>query len=355
MARFYPLTVTDIQKTIRDAVVVSLSPDPKANFDFIQGQYLTFKKDFNGQEIRRSYSICSGLDDPVLQVGIKHVADGAFSTWANSDLAVGDVLHAMPPQGRFFAPLDAEAENHYLGFAGGSGITPLLSIIRTTLAREPRSRFTLLYANRRISSIMFREELEDLKNIYMDRLSVLHILEDDPQEIDLFSGRITSEKLDMVFANWISLPKIACTFICGPEPMMTLIAARLSHHGMPQEKIKYELFKSDQPGRLALKTKTNASDQKQATTRVTITIDGASSSFEMRRDQSILQAALEHNLDAPFSCQAGVCSTCLCKVVEGDIEMIANHALQDDEITKGYALSCQSYPLSDHLVIQYDQ
>ena len=137
------------------------------------------------------------------KVGIKQVADGAFSTWANSDLAVGDVLHAMPPQGRFFAPLDAEAENHYLGFAGGSGITPLLSIIRTTLAREPRSRFTLLYANRRISSIMFREELEDLKNIYMDRLSVLHILEDDPQEIDLFSGRITTEKLDMVFANWI--------------------------------------------------------------------------------------------------------------------------------------------------------
>ena len=288
-------------------------------------------------------------------MGIKHVANGALSTWANSELAVGDVLHAMPPQGRFFAPLDAEAENHYLGFAGGSGITPLLSIIRTTLAREPHSRFTLLYANRRISSIMFREELEDLKNIYMNRLSVLHILEDDPQEIDLFSGRITTDKLDAVFASWISLPQISCAFICGPEPMMTLIAASLSHHGLPQEKIKYELFKSNQPGRLELKTKTNAHDQNQATTSVTVTIDGASSSFEMRRDQSILEAALENNLDAPFSCQAGVCSTCRCKVIEGDIEMIANHALEDDEITKGYALSCQSYPLSDHLVIQYDQ
>ena len=148
---------------------------------------------------------------------------------------------------------------------------------------------------------------------------------------------------------------MAAVYPAGPEPMMTLIAASLSHHGLPQEKIKYELFKSNQPGRLELKTKTNAHDQNQATTSVTVTIDGASSSFEMRRDQSILEAALENNLDAPFSCQAGVCSTCRCKVIEGDIEMIANHALEDDEITKGYALSCQSYPLSDHLVIQYDQ
>ena len=355
MPRFYPLTVTNIQKTIRDAVVVSLCPGPEANFKFVQGQYLTFKKNFDGQEIRRSYSICSGLDDNVLQVGIKHVANGAFSTWANSELAVGDVIHAMHPQGRFFAPLDVETENHYLGFAGGSGITPLLSIIKTTLAREPHSRFTLIYANRRISSIMFREELEDLKNTYIDRLSVLHILEDDPQEIDLFSGRITAEKLNVLFEKWISLPQIACAFICGPEPMMTSIAEGLSHHGLAKEKIKYELFKSNQPGRLALKTNTNITHENPAKTNVTVTIDGASSSFEMRRDQSILQAALENNLDAPFSCQAGVCSTCRCKVIEGDIEMVANHALQDDEIAKGYALSCQSYPLSDHLIVQYDQ
>ena len=202
---------------------------------------------------------------------------------------------------------------------------------------------------------MFREELEDLKNTYIDRLSVLHILEDDPQEIDLFSGRITAEKLNVLFEKWISLPQIACAFICGPEPMMTSIAEGLSHHGLAKEKIKYELFKSNQPGRLALKTNTNITHENPAKTNVTVTIDGASSSFEMRRDQSILQAALENNLDAPFSCQAGVCSTCRCKVIEGDIEMVANHALQDDEIAKGYALSCQSYPLSDHLIVQYDQ
>ena len=355
MAKFHPLTVVDIQKTTKEAVVVSLEAENKTDFDFIQGQYLTFKKTFGAQEIRRSYSICSGLDDNLLQVGIKNVQNGAFSSWANSALAVGDILHAMPPQGRFFAPLDSTAQNHYLGFAGGSGITPLLSILKTTLAREPHSRFTLVYANRRVSSIMFRDELEDLKNTYMNRLSVLHILEDDPQEIDLFSGRITPEKLEILFENWISLTRITYAFICGPQPMMTSIAASLSDHGMPEEKIKYELFTADQPGRLAQQALTNTDKKHQAKTKVSVTIDGTASSFEMSRDQSILQAALEHNLDAPFSCQAGVCSTCRCKIIEGDIEMLVNHALQDDEVAKGYALSCQSYPRSDHLIVQYDQ
>jgi len=191
MAQFHPLTVTNIEKTIRDAVVVTLQPAD--GFDFIQGQYLTFRRQFGEQELRRSYSICSAKDDDLLQVGIKRVSGGAFSTWANSELAVGDVIEAMPPMGKFFAKSDAVAP-HYLAFAGGSGITPVLSILRTGLEDEPNARFTLVYANRNPNTIMFREELEDLKNRHMGRFNVIHILEGDSQEIDLFQGRVDDEK-----------------------------------------------------------------------------------------------------------------------------------------------------------------
>ena len=176
MSRFLPLTVTDVQKTIRDAVVVTLAPEDAEAFRFTQGQYLTFRRAFDGEEIRRSYSICAGLYDGLLQVGIKRVEGGAFSTWANEALEPGMVLHAMPPMGNFHTPLAPDAARHYLGFAGGSGITPVLSILKTTLAREPNARFTLVYANKGVNTIMFREELEDLKNQYMGRVNVIHIL-----------------------------------------------------------------------------------------------------------------------------------------------------------------------------------
>ena len=195
MARFHELTVTDIHKTIRDAVVVTLKPQDAEAFDFIQGQYLTLRHDFDGEELRRSYSICAGRNEGILQVGIKRVEGGAFSTWANQDLKVGDTIEAMPPVGGFHTDLDPAAARHYLGFAGGSGITPVLSIIKTALATEPRSSFTLVYANKGVNTIMFREELEDLKNLYMGRFNVIHVLETDAQEIDLFTGLVTEEKV----------------------------------------------------------------------------------------------------------------------------------------------------------------
>ena len=196
MARFHDLEVTDVRKTIRDAVVVTLKPANGAaeEFDFTQGQYLTVRRDFDGEELRRSYSICAGKEEGILQVGIKRVDGGAFSTWANTELKAGDTLQAMAPMGTFFTPLDAGAEKNYLGFAGGSGITPVLSILKTTLAAEPNSSFTLVYANKGVNTIMFREELEDLKNQYMGRVNVIHILETDAQEIDLFTGLVTKEK-----------------------------------------------------------------------------------------------------------------------------------------------------------------
>ncbi len=250
MARFHHLAVTDVRKTIKDAVVVSLKPVNGGDFAFTQGQYLTFRRDFDGTEVRRSYSICAGKDDGILQVGIKKVDGGAFSTWANEELKPGDTLQAMEPMGSFFTPLDAAQQRNYLGFAGGSGITPVLSILKTTLRAEPSSTFTLVYANRGVNSIMFREELEDLKNLYMGRLTIIHVLESDAQDIDLFTGRVDAEKCEALFAHWVDIDSIDTAFICGPEPMMLGIASSLRAHGLDDAQIKFELFASAQPGRL---------------------------------------------------------------------------------------------------------
>ncbi len=356
MARFHDLQVTDITKTIRDAVVVTLKPVNGAAeaFDFTQGQYLTFRRDFDGQELRRSYSICAGKDDGILQIGIKRVDGGAFSTWANQELAVGDTVQAMPPMGSFFTPLDANADKHYLGFAGGSGITPLLSILKTTLAREPKSSFTLVYANKAVATIMFREQLEDLKNSYMGRFNVIHILETDAQEIDLFTGLVTAEKCAALFGGWIDIAHVDTAFICGPEPMMLGIAAALRAHGLDDAQIKFELFASGQPGRARQKAASTQAASGGDKVRATITLDGASRSVTMSRDMSVLDAGLQNDMDVPYACKAGVCSTCRARVIEGTVDMAANHALEDYEVEKGYVLTCQSFPVSDKIVVDYD-
>ncbi len=352
MSPFHPLTVTHIHRTIRDAVVLTLKPENPDLFSFVQGQYLTFKQDFDGIELRRNYSICAGLDDGVLQVGIKRVDGGAFSTFANTDLAVGDTLYAMQPQGKFHTKIEPNKAKNYLGFAGGSGITPVLSILKTVLKREPDSTFTLVYANRAVNTIMFREELEDLKNQYMGRLTIIHMLESG-QDIDLFTGRVDQAKCEALFQQWIDVSSVTTTFICGPEPMMLAIVDSLKSHGLETDQIKFELFSESQQGQLA-KQEIAERAQGQAGTALTVIIEGAERSFEMSKGQSVLDAALENGQDAPFACKAGVCSTCMCKVLEGEVEMLSNHALEDYEVERGYVLSCQSYPLTDTLVVDYD-
>lgn len=358
MARFHPLTVTDVRRETRDAVVVTLRPreEDTALFDFTQGQYLTFRHEFDGEELRRSYSICAGRDEGCLKVGIKRVDGGAFSTWANEMLGVGDEIEAMPPMGRFFTEIDPRTSRQYLGFAGGSGITPLLSIIKTVLAREPQSKFTLVYSNRQINTIMFREELEDLKNLYLGRLSVIHVLEQEGQEIDLFTGRIDAEKMRGLFTHWLDAGAVDTAFICGPEPMMLAIAESLRAHGLRDDQIKFELFASGQPGRAKARAVSRVAISPGAGTQATVTLDGATRTFEMpRQGQSILDAAIAAQMDAPYSCKAGVCSTCRCKVLEGEVEMAVNHALEDYEVRAGYVLSCQAMPLSDRVVVTYDE
>ena len=357
MARFHPLKVTDVRRDTRDAVIVTLAPrdEDRALFGFTQGQYLTFRRSFDGEELRRSYSICAGVDDGCLQVGIKRVDGGAFSTWVNENLAPGDEIEAMPPMGKFSMPLDPDTARHYVGLAAGSGITPVLSIVKTVLRREPKSRFTLVYANRQISSIMFREELEDLKNLYLGRFSVLHVLESEAQEIDLFTGRIDAAKMTALFDRWIDPKSVDAAFICGPEPMMLTVAQSLRDHGLRDDQIRFELFASSQPGRAKARPVSKTTEAGEGT-QATVTLDGATRSFAMPREgQTILDAAIANNLYAPYSCKAGVCSTCRCKVVEGEVEMAVNHALEDYEVRAGYVLSCQSYPLTDRVVVTYDE
>lgn len=353
MSTFHPLKVTAIEKTIRDAVVVTLAPESGSDFSFTPGQYLTFKRDFDGQEIRRSYSICASRSDEHLQVGIKRVSGGAFSSWANTELAVGDVVEAMPPMGNFYASANADAP-HYLAFAGGSGITPILSILRTCLNEEPDSRITLVYANRNPNTIMFREELEDLKNIYLGRLNVIHVLEDESQEIELFRGRVDAKKCAALFDKWININTVDIAFICGPEPMMLAISDVLKSHGLAKENIRFELFGSEQPGRLPTPVSDPSAMQDGVEGRVTI--GGTSRSLTIPEQTSLLDAALDNQIDAPHACKAGVCSTCKAKVTEGDVEMVTNHALEDYEVEAGYVLTCQCYPVSAAKVVwSYDE
>ncbi|MCX2722769.1 2Fe-2S iron-sulfur cluster-binding protein [Roseibium salinum] len=356
MSRFHALTVTEVTADTRDAVVVTLRPGPgdEELFRFTQGQYLTFRRHFDDHEVRRCYSICAGADDGALKVGIKRVDGGAFSCWANEDLKAGDTVEAMPPLGSFFAPLEPEKAKFYAGFAGGSGITPILSILKTVLAREPDAQFTLVYANRQVSSIMFREELEDLKNRYLGRLQIIHILKSDAQDTELFSGRIDELKLEELFQALIDPQDIDQAFLCGPHGMMETVRRSLEIHGLAADRIKQELFKSDQPGRLPQRERSPAADPRAKEADLKLTHDGTTREIHMEAGETILEAAHRHDIDAPYSCCAGVCSTCRGRLLEGEVEMAANHALEDDEIRNGFILTCQSRPLTKRLVVTYD-
>lgn len=357
MARFYPLTVTDIRRETRDSVVVTLEPPAEhaGVFKFIQGQYLTFRRNFENEELRRSYSICSGRNEGVLRVGVKQVEGGWFSSWANEELKVGDTLEAMKPMGNFHIPLEPARKRDYLGFAGGSGITPVISIIKTVLAEEPKSTFTLVYGNRSANAIMFREELEDLKNIYMGRLNIVHVLESSAAELDLFAGILNREKCDALFERWVDVTSADFAFICGPEPMMLAVAESLKKHGLSDAQIKFELFATAQPGK-AKKPAPKPQTAGETVCKAAVILDGARREFDMAKDgRSVLDAALAEDMDVPFACKAGVCSTCRAKILEGEVEMEANFALEDYEVERGYVLTCQSRPVSDRIVIDYDQ
>ena len=352
MAKFEPWKVTAIRKTIPDAVELTLAPPGDAPPPWLPGQHLTFRRVFGGVELRRNYSICTAPRDGVVKIGIKRVEGGVFSTWANEELQVGEVLEALPPQGRFTLKTDPDSAKNYLAFAGGSGITPILSMLRAVLAEEPRSRFTLVYANRGLGSIMFREEIEDLKDAHLDRLALVHVLETDAQEIDLFTGRLDAAKCAALFRGWVNVEAADTALICGPEPMMRAVRDALKAGGMAPERIRYELFRADQPGRAPRPAPRRGG--KAAKVVAEVIVDGASRSFEVPEGMSLLEAALANEIDAPHACKAGVCASCKARLLEGEVDMIANHALEDYEVEAGQVLTCQCYPLSERIVISYD-
>jgi ring-1,2-phenylacetyl-CoA epoxidase subunit PaaE len=356
MSKFYPLTVTQVKHETRDAIAVTFAvPDAlRETFAYQQGQHLTLRAQIDGDDVRRSYSICSAVQDRQLRVAIKRTPGGAFSSWANEHLQAGAVLDVMPPMGHFNVPLDASLARHYLVFAAGSGITPVLSIIKTTLLAEPDSRFTLFYGNRASSSVLFREELSELKDVFMARLKIAYVMSREQQDIELFNGRITGEKCAAFLQHWVHLDDIDVAFICGPEDMMHGVSKALQEAGMPKERIRIELFAASIP-KTAHKARAAVADA-SALTEVTVIMDGAHASFTMDRDkESILDAGLRAGIDMRYSCKGGVCSTCRCKLVEGKVEMDVNYALEDYEIARGFVLSCQSFPVTGKVIVDFDQ
>jgi ring-1,2-phenylacetyl-CoA epoxidase subunit PaaE len=355
MSKFYPLTVAGVRHETRDAIAVTFDvpQDLKATFAYKQGQHLTLRAMIEGEDVRRSYSICSAVQDDALRVAIKRTPGGMFSSWANESLKPGMQLEVMPPMGHFNVPLDAANEKHYLAFAAGSGITPILSIIKTTLLAEPKSRVTLVYGNRATSSVIFRDELTDLKDAYLDRLRLVYVMSREQQDIELFNGRITKEKCGQFLQHWIEIADIDVAFICGPEEMMHGVSAALQEAGLAKEQIRIELFAASIPKHEHKPRKVEAGERHQ--TEVTVIMDGSATSFSMDKDkESVLDAGLRAGLEMRWSCKGGVCSTCRCKVLEGEVEMDVNYALEDYEVARGFVLSCQSFPLTDKVVLDFD-
>lgn len=362
---FHPLRVRAVEPDTQEAVIVSFDVPPELRdaFAFTQGQYLTLRGDVDGQDLRRSYSICAGVDDGELRVGVRKVRGGVFSNWVNAQLKPGDTVNVMAPQGRFFVPLDPASRRHHVGIAGGSGITPILSIMKTVLAREPLSRFTLIYGNRLLQSTMFKEEIEDLKNRYMTRLVLQLVFSDEHTDAPLNRGAMNRDKIGEFLASVVPAGTIDHVFVCGPFQMNDEAEAALLAAGVPQERIHIERFGVALPAGAATAAGTPAGgamlheaqpgDAEQA--RIVIVRDGLQREISFRKGQpSILDAASSAGLEVPYSCTSGVCGTCRAKVVEGQVRMERNFALDKKEVADGFVLTCQAHPLTERVVLSFD-
>jgi ring-1,2-phenylacetyl-CoA epoxidase subunit PaaE len=356
---FHPLRVRSIQPDTSEAVIVSFDvpAELRQEFAFTQGQYLTLRSDIDGQDLRRSYSICAGVDDAQLRVGVRKVNGGVFSNWINAQLKVGDTLQVMAPQGRFFVPLDPSVRRNYLGIAGGSGITPLLSIMKTVLAREPLSRFTLIYGNRTLQSTMFKEEIEDLKNRYLTRLVLHHVFSAEHTDAPLNMGVVNREKLAEFLGVLVPAQQIDEAFICGPFQMNDEAEAALLAVGVPEARIHVERFGVALPAGGQVGAVVHESQPGDASTaRITIVRDGLRRDFPFAKEQaSILDAASSAGLEVPYSCTSGVCGTCRAKCVEGEVRMERNFALDKADVAAGFVLTCQCRPLTDNVVLSFDE
>jgi ring-1,2-phenylacetyl-CoA epoxidase subunit PaaE len=322
-------------------------------FRFRAGQHLTLRTAIGGEEVRRNYSLCTAPFENELMVTVKRIAGGVFSNWVGDNLKRGDMIDVMTPHGSFTRPFDAGAARHYAAFAGGSGITPVMSLIRTALAEEPRSRFTLFYGNRDSTSIIFLEALAALKDRYMGRLELFHFLDAEAGDIDLFNGMLDRERCDEAIEHLIDDPQaVADWFICGPGPMMDAAEAALLDKGIDKERVHIERFTAGRPS-AALAAQMQALQQQAAGLTVSVTLDGRTRKVDFT-EANILDSARAAGLPAPFACKAGVCATCRAKVTKGKVEMAARYGLTDEEIAAGYVLTCQSVPAGEGVAVDYD-
>ena len=352
---FHKLKVKDIRKETADCVSVAFAVPEELRPDFVfeQGQNITIKKEIDGEEIRRSYSICTAPFEDELRVAVKMVDGGKFSCFANSTLQVGDELDVLPPTGKFNTKLEAKNTKQYLAFAAGSGITPVISIIKTTLQTESASSFTLVFGNRGRHSIIFFEELEGLKNKYLNRFNFINILSRERTEAPVNFGRIDPDKL-VELNKLVDYKSIDDFFICGPEEMIFCIKGFLESLDIDKKKIHFELFTA--PGqKQAVSHKPLAISSSSKASEITVKLDGRSFDFNLGFDsENILDAALKQGADLPFACKGGVCCTCKAKLIEGEVEMEVNWGLEQEEVEQGYILTCQSHPKTKKVVVDFD-
>jgi ring-1,2-phenylacetyl-CoA epoxidase subunit PaaE len=353
---FHKLRVAEVKRETPDAVSVrfELPEELRETFKFRAGQHLTLRREIGGEEVRRNYSVCVAPHEGVLKVGVKKIAGGVFSGWVNSELKAGDVVDVMAPHGSFCWTFAPEARREYAGFAGGSGITPVLSLLRAALSLEPNSRFTLIYGNRTSLGVMFLEEIAALKDRYLDRLQVFHFLEDEEEEVELFNGRLDRPKVEQILSTLIDAPLVDAFFICGPGPMMDAIEETLVARGVDKAHLLIERFTTG-PLSAAQAAAARALEEKAAGRKMSVTLNGRRMNVSFDPAQhSILDNIRAAGLPAPFACKGGVCATCRAKVTQGEVNMKVNYGLSEEELAEGYVLTCQATPLTDDVALTYD-
>jgi len=353
---FHKLKIKEIRRETPDCVSIQfeIPPELKDSFLFQHGQNITIKRKINDEEARRSYSICSSPSENELRVAVKKVDGGAFSSFANESLKAGDELDVLPPTGKFNTPLNPKNKKRYLAFAAGSGITPVISIIKTTLQTEPDSSFTLVYGNRRRSSIIFFEELEGIKNKYISRFNLIHLLSRERTDIPVNYGRINIEKLAELsrIINYSSFDEI---FICGPETMIFSVKEYLEQKGIDKRNIHYELFTTPGQKQATANKQYTATESGVAKSKIIVKLDGRTFDFDLgSNEEGILDGALKQGADLPYACKGGVCCTCKARLLEGEVEMDVHWGLEDEEIEQGYILTCQSHPKTKKVVVDFD-
>ncbi|MEN9549064.1 MAG: phenylacetate-CoA oxygenase/reductase subunit PaaK [Bacteroidota bacterium] len=353
-AHFYSLAVKDIKQETADCVSIQFAVPESlvSTFVFAPGQNIAIKKNVNNQEVRRTYSICSAPYEKELRIAVKKVADGLFSNYANKELKVGDTLAVMAPAGRFCTPINPFHSKKYVAIVAGSGITPVLSVLKTILKEEPNSQFVLVYGNQTRQSIIFFEALESLKNKYLHRFSIINILSREKTDTPLHHGRIDAEKLQALYPI-INYAEVDEFFICGPQQMIGSVNDFLINSGVPQQQIHIELFAATLPPKKITATAHTPNDK---VSQLTVIADGSSKEWiiPLNGGLTILDAALQNGADLPYACKGGMCCTCKAKLIEGNVQMDVHWGLEADEVSNGYILTCQAYPTTEKVVVDFD-